>query len=152
MPTIHTRAQMDLLDWSAPDAIAAFDPRLIRGNSFQSRLSRAVSLACDGSGMSRPEIAEGMSSYLDVKISLNILNAYASPSRDDHVISVPRFDALLHVTRDRRLLEFVAADHGWAVIDRQYLPAVELAHLEQHKRNVEARVRKLRAGVRGVRA
>jgi len=149
MVMIHARAQLDLLAWEPQAVTTAFDPALIRGNSFGSRLSRVVSLCLDGCGRSRAEVAERMSSHLDVRISLNILNAYASVARDDHVISLPRFDALMHATGDRRLLEFVAADHGWTVIERRHLPLIEMALLDQHQRSVSARVRRLRADVRG---
>ncbi len=53
-----------------------------------------------------------MSRHLGRDVSLNMLNAYASVARDNHQISVSRFEALLAATKDGRLLEFFAADRA----------------------------------------
>ena len=62
-----------------------------------------------------------------------MIDAYASIARDDHVISTPRFMALLQVTADRRLLELLAEPAGWAVIERRYLPLIELAAVRERE-------------------
>jgi hypothetical protein len=36
---------MDLLAWQAPEVVRSFAPELVRGVTFEARLSRAVSLA-----------------------------------------------------------------------------------------------------------
>ncbi|KXV47098.1 hypothetical protein AD945_10850 [Gluconobacter albidus] len=146
---IRTGEQFDLLAWAPPETVAAFDPQLIRANSYGGRLSRAISVSLDGCGYSRAEIAARMSEQLGRKISLNILNAYASVARETHEISVSRFDALVGATGDRRLLEFVAADHGFSVIDRRYLPMIELAAVGEHKRELARKERAIRGAVRG---
>ena len=146
---IRTGEQFDLLAWSPPETVAAFDPQVIRANSYGGRLSRAISVSLDGCGYSRAEIAARMSEHLGRKISLNILNAYASVARDTHEISVSRFDALVSATGARRLLEFVAADHGFSVIDRRYLPMIELAAVQEHKREIARKEREIRAVARG---
>jgi len=146
---IRSGEQFDLLAWAAPETVAAFDPQLIRANSYSGRLSRAISVSLDSCGYSRAEIAARMSDILGRKISLNILNAYASVARDTHEISVTRFNALVGATRDRRLVEFVAADHDWTVIDRRYLPMIELAAVAEHKRELSRKERVLRGTVRG---
>lgn len=146
---IRTGEQFDLLAWSPPETVSAFDPQLIRANSYGGRLSRAISVSLDGCGYSRAEIAARMSEHLGRKISLNILNAYASVARETHEISVSRFDALIGATGDRRLLEFVAADHGFSVIDRRYLPMIELAAVAEHRRDLARKERAIRGAVRG---
>ncbi|MXV43937.1 hypothetical protein GS501_02570 [Saccharibacter sp. 17.LH.SD] len=122
---------------------ASFDERLIRGNSFEHRLSRAISVSLDECSFSRAEVAERMGDVMGIRISENVLNAYASPARERHQISVPRFDALMNVTGDRRLLEFLCMSRGLAVIDRRYLPVVELAYLDAHQHDVARRKRAL---------
>ncbi|MBL7232086.1 hypothetical protein [Komagataeibacter oboediens] len=128
--------QLSLLDWVPPNPVVRFDPSLIRANQFSSRLSRAISVSLETCGRSRERIAEEMSGLLEKPVSVNMLNAYASVQREGHQISVPRFDALLSATRDRRLLEFMAEPMGWAVIERRYLPAIELAAVSERKKEL----------------
>ncbi|KDE20682.1 hypothetical protein AZ09_04355 [Acetobacter aceti 1023] len=128
--------QLSLLDWTPPEPVAAFDPFLIRGNTFSDQLARAISVSLDDCGMSRAEVCERMSDILTRPISINMLNAYASVQRDGHQISVPRFDALIGATQDRRLLELMAAPRDWAVIERRFLPMIELAAVAEQKKKL----------------
>lgn len=148
---IDAVAQLSLLDWVPPSPVAAFDPAQMRANSFDVRLARAVSIALAECGRSREQIADSMSRRMERHISVNILNAYASPTRDTHVISVPRFDALLAATGDQRLLEFIAEPHGLAVVDRRLLPLISLAETQMKKRELSRMETSLRrAAYRGV--
>ncbi|WP_308719224.1 hypothetical protein [Komagataeibacter xylinus] len=142
--TRNAPEQLSLLDWVPPNPVVRFDPRLIRANQFTSRLSRAISVSLDTCGRSREQIAAAMSDLLEKPVSINMINAYASVQREGHQISVPRFDALLSVTRDRRLLEFMAEPLGWAVIERRYLPMIELAAVSEHKKELARRENALR--------
>ena len=142
--TRNAPEQLSLLDWVPPNPVVRFDPRLIRANQFTSRLSRAISVSLETCGRTREQIAEEMSAMLERPISINMLNAYASVQRAGHQISVPRFDALISATRDRRLLEFMAEPFGWAVIERRYLPAIELAAVSEHKKELTRRENALR--------
>lgn len=128
--------QLSLLDWVPPIVSTGYDPRLIRGNSLGFRLSRAISVTLDECGKSRPEVAERMSDILGRAVTVNMLNAYASGQREDHQISVPRFDALIGATGDRRLAEFLVEGHGWTVIERRYLPMIELAAVAERKKEL----------------
>ncbi len=116
--------------------MAAFEPEQVRGVTEQQRLARAISVALKDAterGVTREQIAERMSDFLGVgqKVSTNMLNAYASAAREDHIIGVVRFAALLHATGDRRLLEMIAAPMGWAVIERKQLAMIELAAVQE---------------------
>ncbi len=119
--------QMDLLAWQQPEVVRAFPPEQVRGATFAARIARAVSVALTDCAAPRAEVAGRMSDYLGQKISLAMLNAYASAARDDHTISLPRFLALLHATGDQRLLELLAEPFGLAVIERKHLPLIEMA-------------------------
>jgi hypothetical protein len=83
-------------------------------------------------------------------VSENMLNAYASQAREDHVISLVRFVALIEVTRDRRLLEMLAERFGWTVIDKKFLPLIDLASIRAREDALrlerEAIVRECRRG------
>ncbi|CAA0129018.1 Uncharacterised protein [Starkeya nomas] len=101
-------------------------------------------------GHDRDEIAARMTAYLDEQISGHMLNAYASEARSEHIINIVRFIALIEATGDRRLLEFIASQFGWSVIEQRYLPAISLAErLEKRAkmdREIEADRRELKRG------
>jgi hypothetical protein len=143
--------QPDLLDWQAPVASRSFDERVVRASTVGGRMCRAMAAALKDAaekGKSREMIAKAMGDYLGENVSKNMLDAYVSEGRPDHVISVTRFFALLHATQDRRLLEVLAETFGWAVIERRHLPLIQVAALrdkeDELKRQREALMRDAR--------
>ncbi|MCX5497291.1 DNA transposition protein [Kaistia dalseonensis] len=144
------RDQMDLLDWRPASPVAAYVPERVKASTVARMLSKAVSETLKACGRSRADVAKAMTDYLGEAVTENVLNAYASESRDDLIISITRLDALLGVTKDRRLLELLAARHGWAVIERRHLPAIEMAELLETRaemdRAIEFQRRLLKAG------
>ncbi len=141
--------QPDLLDWTPPEPVAAFAPEQVRGATLEARIARAVSVALQDSKFTREEIAGRMSAWLGEKVSLNMLNAYASVARQDHPIGLSRFLALVQATGDRRLLELLAEPFGWAVIERRHVPLIEMAAIREQedelRRRRDALARKARA-------
>ncbi len=140
--------QLDLLDWTPPQATVRFDDAAVRAATIHGRISRAIGAALKDCGVERAEIARRMTAFLGEPVSTNMLNAYASQAREDHAISVPRFIALMMATGDRRLLQMLAEDQGWAVIEKKHLPLIELAavqdklaELEVHRAALKRRVR-----------
>jgi hypothetical protein len=131
--------QDDLLNWQPPAPVKRFDDDKVRAGSVAGRVCRAVSLSLKESGVDRSLIAERMSEFLGEEVSKNMLDAYSSQAREEHVINVVRFIALIHATRDRRLLEMVAEMFGWAVIERRYLKLIELASLNEHRDELRQR-------------
>lgn len=142
--------QASLFEWTPPPATARFDEERIRAATIGGRICRAVCAALRDSELSREDVAARMTCFLGERVSKAMLDAYASQAREDHMISVPRFVALLHVTRDRRLLEMVAEQFGWAVIERRYLPLIDLAAVQEQRdeltRRADALRRQARAG------
>nr|WP_294547607.1 DNA transposition protein [uncultured Rhodopila sp.] len=138
--------QMDLLAWQPPEPVRKFEEPRVRATSFRERMTRAVA-AClhdaDDAGRTREEIAGAMSEFLGERVTLNMLNAYASQAREAHSIPVARLVALLHATRDQRLLELLAEPMGWAVVDRKFLPLIELGALREHAAQIERRAKEL---------
>jgi len=145
----HT-GQPDLLDWQPPQPVARFPEEQVRAATFAARLSRAVAAALHDAEDCRETIAARMSAFLGERVSPAMLDAYASQAREDHKISVPRFLALLHATRDRRLLELLAEPMGWAVIERRHLPLIEVAAIRERedelRRHREHLMRQARMG------
>lgn len=136
---VRHAAQPDLLEWEPPQPVARFPEGLVRAATLAGRVSRAVAAALTEAEECRETIAARMSSFLGERVSPAMLDAYASQARDDHRISVPRFVALLHATRDRRLLELLAEPMGWAVIERRHLPLIEVAAIREHEDELRRR-------------
>lgn len=147
---MKSRAQPSLLDWTPPEAVAAFAPAQVRGATLAARIARAVAVALTECKLPRAEVAARMGAWLDEPVSTNMLNAYASVARDQHTIGLPRFLALVHATGDRRLLELFAEMFGWAVIERRHLPLIEMAavqdRMEDLQRQKDALRRQAKAG------
>lgn len=143
--------QMDLLDWSPPQPVARFDEHRVRASNFRDRLARAISVAlkdADDRGHYREQIAQQMSEFLGERVSKHMLDAYASQARGDHTISVARLLALLHATRDARLLQLLAEPLGWAVVERKYLPLIELAAVREQSDTLAKRAKEVRRAAR----
>lgn len=142
--------QASLFDWTPPATVAQFDEAHIRAATLNGRVSRAISTALKECSEPRAAIAQRMSAFLGETVSKNMLDAYASQARDDHSITAVRFIALVHATGDRRLLELFAGQFGWAVIDRKYLPLIDLAALQEKqdelRRQSDALRRQARSG------
>lgn len=131
--------QPDLLDWQPPETVLRFPEEQVRAATFAARVSRAVAVALADADAEREAIAARMSTFLGERVSPAMLDAYASQAREDHRISVPRLMALLHATRDRRLLELLAEPLGWAVIERRHLPLIEVAAIREHEDELRKR-------------
>jgi hypothetical protein len=144
-------AQMDLLTWKPPEAVARFDQGRVRAASIGATVKRAIAEAlrhAAEAGFDRDAIALGMSDWLGEKITKSMLDAYASQAREGHQVNLARFVALLVVTKDARLLQVLAEPAGLAVIDGKYAPLIELASLREHEDAVRRRTRSLRSVAR----
>lgn len=129
--------QMDLLGWRAPQPVASFRPSTVQASSIAGRLSRAIAIALKECGRDRDDVAGRMTAYLGKPVSKNMIDAYASQAREDHAISAERLAALLHATGDRRLLNLIAEPFDWAVVERRYLPLIELAAVQDRMAELE---------------
>ncbi|MFN4017127.1 MAG: DNA transposition protein [Reyranella sp.] len=134
----------DLLSWRAPEPVVKFEAAQVRAASLDQRLCKAMALALKDCRMDRGIVAERMSEFLGEKVSLSMLNAYVSPGRPTHVISVVRFAALVHVTQDRRLLELLAELFGWSVVDERYADAIAEVELAEKKEEIERQLQATR--------
>ena len=126
MARVRDDRTMNLLDWEAPVVVQRFAPERVRAVSLAARIAHGVSETLKDCERSREEIAVDMGAFLGVDFSVNMLNAYASEAREDHQISLLRLLALIHVTRDARLLQMIAEEIGYFVAEDRYLPWVEV--------------------------
>lgn len=134
----HDKLTLDLLSWKPPEPVKAFEPLTIRATSFKGRMSKAVGQALKDCPMSREEIAEEMTRYSGEQVSVDMLNKWASEAAEDHAIPLAKLDALIEVTRDRRLLQIFAAPRDWSVIHDKYLPAIDYAMLSEKEEDIAA--------------
>lgn len=146
----HCSDTGDLLAWVPSQPVKAFDPSRVRAASLGAQIARGVSESLKSAGRSREQIAREMSEYLGESVTTNVIDKYASEAAAEHVINVVRFVALLHATRDRRLLQMIAEPFGWAVIEERHVDAIALAEAleakEELEREIAARRRRLNQG------
>ena len=117
-----------LLDWQPPKVAVGYDQaEPVKASSVDQTIARAVSRTLKDDARPRSEIATAMADYLGGEVTENMLNAYASPARADHRISLQRALALVAVTGDARLMGELLKPLGFAVIEKKYLPAVDEA-------------------------
>lgn len=134
--------------WTPPRVSVGFEPGAIPGKRLSSRISRAVAKALRDSGKDRATIAGKMSERLGSGVSVSMLDAYASECKTDHNISAERLIALIHATGKTELLGFLADEFDLAVIPKRYENVIELALIEDHKREIEGRAKYLQAKIR----
>ena len=128
----------DLLTWQPPEPVHRFAPEQVRAASLDQRLCKAMALALkECKRGDRGWIANRMSDFLGERVSKAMLDAYVSPAREAHKISVTRFAALIHVTQDRRLLELLADMMGWCVVDERYAEAIKEVELAEKRDEIE---------------
>lgn len=141
---------LSLLDWEPPIVEKRFeDETRVRAASVSHRLSRSVSTVLLDCELSREQIAEQMSEFLGSPISEAMLNAYASEAKESHNISMERAEALLLVTGDPRIFGDFVSRHGFAVIEKRYLHAVDDAIYADQIEELKGKKRRALNGWKG---
>jgi hypothetical protein len=143
--------QPGLLEWQPAKVVRRFAAELIRAASLAARLCRAQKLTLKDCGMSRAKVAERMSDYLGETITEAMLNSYVSESMDAHVVNTVRFIALVAVTGDPRPLNALLEELGLVVIERKWLPWIDVGMLSEQqdklKRDIDFARRRAVQGV-----
>lgn len=106
-------------EYQPAPVVERFSEDSVKAWNAQGRLSKAVALTLDESGMSRPQIAKAMSDLLQEEVSKHMLDAYASQARENQ-ISALRLMALVMVTGDARPLNTLLADADMIVVPAKY--------------------------------
>ena len=143
-------SQLDLLDFEPRDPIKAYAPEHTRAATLGGSIAKLLSRSLSECGRSREEVAERMSDFLREKVSLPMLNNYASEAKDEYVINLVRFIAYLEVTRDQAVLQYIAEMFGWAVVEKRFVEAIAYAEMLERRseldRDLESRRRRLKQG------
>jgi len=117
---------LDLLAWQPPVIVKRFDESNVMASTIKAKIARAMAVTLKESEKSRDVIAADMSAFLGEEVTKNMIDAYASESREDHSISYVRLLALVHATGDVRLLQFGAELFSHLVVDNKYIDWIEL--------------------------
>lgn len=107
-------------DYKPDPVVERFDADAVQAWSLEGRLSKAVALTMDESGISRADIAAAMSDALKATVSKAMLDGYASQAREQHSISAVRLAALIEVTGDARALNVLLESSGLIVVPQKY--------------------------------
>lgn len=106
-----------------------------------------VSKALKDDPRSRDEVAGALSALLDERVSVDMLNAYASEARDQHSIPLHRALALIAVTDRHDLLDTLVRRIGAALLVGDELRLARLGHLKAQRVRIDDEMRRLRREV-----
>lgn len=110
---------------------------------FEQRVNRMVGSMLNSDGRSREVIAAEMSVLLGEHISVDMLNAYASPARIEHKVPFSRLMALVVVTKRYDLLDRRMRETGCGVLVGEELNTARLGHIDQQIKQLQAEKRAL---------
>jgi hypothetical protein len=127
-----------LFAWArGQEPVQRHEPRVTAAASLGQRLVNGIKATLDelkDRGIDRQQIADLMSAYLGEKVSLPMLNKYASQT--GHEISAVRFIAFVHATNDLRNLNVLTEPLGYVAVPREaegLLKALSLFEQEERQ-------------------
>lgn len=151
MPKYRDPLTPDLFDWKPPQVAVGLPSEATRGGTLPNQIARAVAQTLKDCGQSREEVAGAMSAYLDQSVSKNMLDAYASPSREEHRITLERSVALIEASGNLGLLGFIAGLFDHVVVPKKYRDLIELHMIDEQLEKQTARKQALLASWRAAR-
>lgn len=107
-------------DYQPAPVVERFADDQIKAWSTSGKLSKAIALSIEESGMTRDEIATAMSDMTKASVSKAVLDAYTSQAKENNQISAVRLAALVAITGDARPLNVLLEEAGLIVIPRKY--------------------------------
>lgn len=114
-------------------------------NKIARLISHALRDAREDQGLSRDEIAARISKYLGREVTSATLYKWTSEGSETHRIPLDAFIALVDATDAKDLLGFVPGEFGLTVIEDEYADLIEERLLEDHREEVDARIKALAA-------
>ena len=111
---------------------------------FERRTNVLVGEMLNSDGRDRWQLAGEVSKLLGEEVSKPMLDAYSSPAREDHKVPHSRLMAILVVTARYDLFDRHMRECGCGIVTGREMDTVELGHLEQERRRIDARMRELR--------
>ncbi|QGA56187.1 hypothetical protein [Brucella sp. 2280] len=139
----------DLFSWEPPKVAVGYSDDVIGRGKLDNKIARLISHALrdarEDQGLGREAIAKKMTDYLGREVSSATLYKWTSESSDSHRIPLDAFIALVAATDAKDLLGFVPGEFGLTVIENEYADLIEERLLEDHRDEVDARIRALAA-------
>lgn len=108
-------------------------------------ICEAVAEILNSDGRRREVIAAEMSVLLDDEISRAMLDAYASPARDQHRVAMSRFFALVAVTKRHDVFDRLVRKIGATLLVGEEVHTARLGHVTRQIEELRAEERRLRA-------
>lgn len=124
---------LDLLtDWKPDTGQVRYAESEVRAATLDARIAKAVAMALKSCGLDRDRVATEMTRFLGgERVSVAMLNAYASQAKENHKITLARFGALVHATKDFRLLSLLPEMFGYAVVEQRFVNWIEVGQLRE---------------------
>jgi len=131
----------DQLPFAFEEPKAATLPADLAG--LEQRICSTVGTILNSDERSRFELAGKVSELLDEDVSKSMLDAYASPAREEHKVPMSRFLALVAVTERGDLLDRLLREIGLAIVTGDEVKTVRLGHLRRVRRKIDDEIREL---------
>lgn len=112
---------------------------------LERQICAGVSDILHGVTRSRSVIAAEMSDLLDEEVSKGMLDAYASPAREDHKVPLSRFLALISVTNRHDVLDRLVRQIGGAVLVGEEIQTARLGDIDRRIEKLKAERREIAA-------
>lgn len=110
---------------------------------LERQICRTVGTILASDPRSREVIAAEISVLLDEEVSRAMLDAYASPAREDHKVPMCRFLALVAVCQRQDLLDPLIRQIGAALLVGEEVMTARIGHLRQHRNKIDEELRAL---------
>lgn len=121
----------------------ASEPAALAG--LERQISRAVAQILKEDARSREIIAAEMSELLGEDVSPHMLNAYASPAREEHKVAMSRFLALIAVSKRHDVLDRIVRHIGAAVLVGAEVMTARLGQIDREMERLKDERRRLAA-------
>lgn len=118
---------------------------------FERQVNALVGTILNSDPRSRYEIAAKMSELLDEDVSKAMLDAYASPAREDHRVPFSRLGALVIVTNRQDLLRPLLAKMGIGALIGEEVNIARIGQLERKIAEAQAEMRALKKDAASIR-
>lgn len=115
-----------------------------RSLSISREIAAAMSEAIRNSGMNREDIAARMTELLGAEVSVHMLNAYSSPEREAHKVSLERAIAFDLATGSDVLLQFYANRLGGRAFLGRDAMLAELGRAEMLRDELNGQIKKIK--------
>lgn len=115
-------AGSDVASMMPKPVVDRFDSERVRSPKVASRIAQAIAAAMKDCGLSREQIASGMSAFLDEPVTAGTLYQYSSEANERNKIPAHRLIALAKVTGDARLLNAALDGTGFVAVEARYEP------------------------------